>query len=383
MNSVIKIIENKTTGVSFNSYKYCHDTGERSGIDYDDNKDIEWKEYGETEKLDKVNLKYEADKRINLPSMFKYFLDGSRHTYKVDDMSFQKNVYPIIAGQVGVGCCERIDKRLLPAIPLERKLVIVLPDKAFSTNEWNREDVARILLLDINKDLKSKHNIIFDGLLMYNTNKDESFDKKGVAKIQDYMVEMEKKLVATLALEGKLNESSYLIKDGSLDYQKISLKRNKNALNISDNRVKNNYRYVIGVSKSFDPTKCLVKGGGTNSNIIAQLKLYERTAAYRYTSKRANVDFCIWYLRIRDPRYTHSIFDGVVKVEKLIITEKERINGIDTDDINNITAYLINERNPVCYGVDDRWANHLYPVYLTEKYVKSKYLSNNLFLQLF
>ncbi|MCX7865416.1 MAG: hypothetical protein N2423_10360, partial [Novosphingobium sp.] len=37
-------------------------------------------------------------------AIFSFFLDGSRHTYKVDDMSFQKNVYPIIAGQVGVGC---------------------------------------------------------------------------------------------------------------------------------------------------------------------------------------------------------------------------------------------------------------------------------------
>jgi hypothetical protein len=35
---------------------------------------------------------------------------------------------------------------------------------------------------------------------------------------------------------------------------------------------------------------------------------------------------------------------------------------------------IINERNPVCYGSDDRWANHLYPIYLTEKYIKSQYL---------
>jgi hypothetical protein len=202
-------------------------------------------------------------------------------------------------------------------------------------------------------------------------------------KIQDYMVELEKQLVADLVAAGKLNESNYLIKDGSLDYQKVSTKKNKHALNLSSEHIRNNYRRVIGVSKSFDPTKCLVHGGGTNSNIIANLKLYERTPAFRYTSSRADADFCIWYLRIRDARHTHSIFDGVLKIEKLIVTEKERVHGIETDDINNITAYLINERNPVCYGADDRWANHLYPVYLTEQYVKSKYLSNDLFIQLF
>lgn len=385
MGTVLKVIEKETSGVSFNSYKYCHDTGDRSGIDYDDNKDIVWKEYGETEKLtNPINLKADADARSNFPSIFSFFLDGSRHTYKVDDMSFKKNVYPIIAGQIGVGCCERVERTLRSVLPFERKLVIVLPDKAFST-DWDGEDQAKPLLEQINKNVGLKHQqpIYFNELLIYDTNKDDKFDKKGIAKIQDYMIELEKQMVADLVAEGKLNESNYLIKDGSLEYQRVSHKKNKHALNLSNEHIRNNYRRVVGVSKSFDPTKCLVQGGGTNSNIIANLKPYERTPAFRYTSSRASVDFCVWYLRIRDARYTHSIFDGVLKIEKLIVTEKERVHGIDTDDINNITAYLINERNPVCYGADDRWANHLYPIYLTEQYVKSKYLSNDLFMQLF
>ena len=54
-----------------------------------------------------------------------------------------------------------------------------------------------------------------------------------------------------------------------------------------------------------------------------------------------------------------------------------------TNNIGNLTANIINERNPVCYGADSRWANHLYPVYVTECYAKSKYLSNTMFLNLF
>jgi hypothetical protein len=385
VGSILKVIEKETSGVSFNSYRYCHDTSDRSGIDYDDNKDIVWKEYGETEKLTKpINLKDAANARVGYPSIFTFFLDGSRHTYKVDDMSFQKNVYPIIAGQVGVGCCERSNLKLQPALLFERKLVIALPERAFST-DWDGEDQARLLLEKINSKLSTKgfQEIRFNELLIYDSNKDDKFEKKGIAKIQGYMVELEKQLVAELVAAGKLNESNYLIKDGSLDYQKVSTQKNKNALNLSSEHIRNNYRRVIGVSKSFDPTKCLVHGGGTDSNVIANLKLYERTPAFRYTSSRANVDLCIWYLRIRDACYTNSIFDGVLKIEKIIVTEKEWIHGIDTDDINNITAFLINERNPVCYGSDGRWANHLYPIYLTEQYVKSKYLSNNLFIQLF
>lgn len=38
------------------------------------------------------------------------------------------------------------------------------------------------------------------------------------------MIELEKQLVADLVAAGKLDESNYLIKDGSLDYQKYQLK---------------------------------------------------------------------------------------------------------------------------------------------------------------
>lgn len=63
--------------------------------------------------------------------------------------------------------------------------------------------------------------------------------------------------------------------------------------------------------------------------------------------------------------------------------DEEIESGIDTDIIDFLSANIINERTPTCYGTDKRWANHLYPVFLTESYVKSKYISNELFLQLF
>ena len=360
MGNVLKVIADDRKGTSFHSHRYCHDTEDRGTISYDDHKDVIWKNYGETDKLKKtVCLKSEADARASYPSIFTFFLDGSRHTYKVDDMSFQRNVYPIIAGQVGVGACFRRNRELHPAISYERKLVVSLPDKAFST-DCDEIGPAKVLLDKINRNIgrMGGTQISFDDLLIYNTNKDEKLDKKGVATIQDYMVELEKQIVAKLV--SKLNPSSYLIKDGSLDYRYVPQKNNKRALNLSEEHIRKNYRYVIGVSKPF-----------------------ERTPAYRYESKMAKVDFCVWYLRIREARHTKSVFDGVLKVEKLICTDEESIKGIDTDEINNITTYLINERNPVCYGADERWANHLYPVYLTEQYIKSKYLSHELFIQLF
>jgi hypothetical protein len=67
------------------------------------------KEYGETDtNLTKSkNLKPLADKLINGEPLFHFFLDGSRRTYKVDDIEINRNVYPIMAGQIGVACCQR------------------------------------------------------------------------------------------------------------------------------------------------------------------------------------------------------------------------------------------------------------------------------------
>ena len=70
----------------------------------------------------------------------------------------------------------------------------------------------------------------------------------------------------------------------------------------------------------------------------------------------------------------------VIKCEMVIPTEG---GVIDSDTIDVICANLIREAYPVCYGTDSRWANHLYPVFLTEKYCKSNYIDNNIILNLF
>ena len=75
--------------------------------------------------------------------------------------------------------------------------------------------------------------------------------------------------------------------------------------------------------------------------------------------------------------------DGILKIEKILVTSEQRKHGLDSEEVDYITANIINERNPVCYGADKRWANHLYPVFVTESYVKSKYLGESMFLNLF
>ena len=94
--------------------------------------------------------------------------------------------------------------------------------------------------------------------------------------------------------------------------------------------------------------------------------------------------FAVWYLRLHDKKYSDSPFDGVVKVEKILVKDAElKTEKIDSDEVNLLSAYLLNERNPVCYGADSRWANHIYPIFLTESFVKAQFISAETFLNLF
>ena len=125
--------------------------------------------------------------------------------------------------------------------------------------------------------------------------------------------------------------------------------------------------------------------GKPNPGFIAELPLYHRTpvACYEKPELFGDIKFAVWYIRLRDKLRTRTPFDGIVKVEKMLVTQDEIDYGIDSDLVNMLSALIINERNPVCYGSDLRWANHIYPIYLTESYVKSKYLSAESFLHLF
>lgn len=390
MHSVLDIIAAETGGKSYKTYKYSFDGIEVPRFDYDDHQQkFTWKKYGETEYHTKyIHLKSLADKLCSNKPIFRYFLDGSRRVYKIDDISYGNQIYPIIAGQIGVGCCVRENGEMKPFyhnnVPFfYRDIIITLPQKA-KISDWDSDDLAfEHIRTKINENILLKNkNIEISKIQSYSTKVDigEKIENKGIAKIQDYMIDREKYMVAELVRYNKLKSDAYLLKDGSLEYQVHGIGKNK----IDLKRFKNNYQFVVGVSKSFNPAYCVDKNGINNSNMIAELPLYHRTPVQMYDSPRiGDMNFAVWFLRIRDSKYTNNTFDGILKIEKILVNDDENENGLNTEEVDMITANIINERNPVCYGADSRWANHLYPVYVTEKYIKSKYLGESMFLNLF
>jgi len=380
MNKVLDYIAKETNGKNYKSYKYCIENVEVPRLKYEDKQDIIVKRIGETDRNLKTSksLKKLAKQITGNEPLFKYFLDGSRRTYKVDDIAYNKKIYPVIAGQIGVGVCYRENKDSFKAVEIRNSLVISLPAVANSETLKNDELYFNNLLSNLNKqEILQKQNLTFNKILTYKYSaiKDnDKYEDRGVAKIQDEMIKLEKLTVKELVRKKKLNKNTFLIKDGSLEYEwdKADYK------NISS--IKSNYASVVGVSKMFNP-ESLSSYNKNISRIIADLPEFHRTPAFMYeTARIQDVKFAVWYLRIRK---TVSPFDGILKIEKILVWDEEEEDGLDSDEIDLISANIINERNPVCYGQDNRWAKHLYPIFLTEKYIKSKYLSDYHFINLF
>lgn len=397
MNQILQLLENETDGKCYRSYRYCADIELKvPSVNYQDGQNftVLKDRYGETDTtlVKTKDIGPFASKISDQSPLFKFFLDGSRRTYKVDDIELNRRIFPIMAGQVGVACCERISPAKFKPKEVSRSLVLALPSEA--NPEIRNSDLFFNNLRDkINSTEKVKRSgVQFSKILSYKSTQVEAtgdieankFEHRGIAMIHDEMIDSEKKIVASLTAKNLLNESSFLLKDGSLQYKPMKSGDYKELT-----KIKNNYRRVIGVSKSFNPELCKDRRNQSNAAAIANLPLYHRTPAYMFQHERekqahlGDYTFSIWYVRIRDVRKTESPFAGVIKIEKILVTEKEIEFGLDSDLVDIITANIINERNPVCYGNDKRWANHLYPVYLTEQYLKSNYLSDLHFLNLF
>ena len=381
MKNILQFIAKETFGKSYRTSKIELDKEISSAqIEYDTPEEILLKHSGETKPTRNfVPLKELADRvSLNNAQILNYFLDGSRHVYKIDDIAYQqgsrKMIYPIIAGQIVVGCCRRVDKKL-HAEKFYQEIILSLPDVA---KYDGREGFFPSLAAKINNLLADK-NLPTIKIADYKTNHNpqEKFEERAVAKIMEQMHDAEKNLVAELVRRGKLDQKNYLIKDGSLEYRILPDDKKFNA---------KNYSFVIGVSKKFNPILIKDSSDKINPGLVADLPTFCRTPVNVFSRGdfHGGNKFAVWYLRLHDKKYSDSPFDGVVKVEKILVKDTElKTEKIDSDEVNLLSAYLLNERNPVCYGADNRWANHIYPIFLTESFIKAQFISAETFLNLF
>lgn len=392
MKKILEFIDNEGQGKysCYKTKKYSLDSSSPETLDYDDRPAIALTsgKFAETDlsRVETVELN-ERLKTLATYPLFTFFLDGSRHVYKVDDIAVGNRIFPFLAGQIIVGCCQRISRETFKKSKLTRKLVLSLPIN-FNYDDDDENNFCRAYCDKINTEISKNdfvktHNIKIDKILLYKTDGSKGvtqdrngFINSGTAKIQSEMTDEEQLMVRDLCANNLLDNEHFLIKDGSLEYNPSF----SNLSKIEWNTLRSNYKHVVGVSKMFNPDLLKDFQGRKLSRTIATLRPFERTKAYRYHAVDNDTEFAIWYVRLRKQEFRETHFSDVVKCEMLL--EKPGAS-IETDLVDIISINIIREAFPVCYGKDSRWANHLYPVYLTETYCKSNYISQDIFLNLF
>lgn len=296
----------------------------------------------------------------DIPSILRFFLDGSRRTYKVADVIVNgRFFYPIVAGQVGVAVVERDpDGRIKPLRQFcSMRNVLAFPDKI------NKDD-----LLAIQATLAAKNSTKFD-VLDYTVKDDRDLTDLAVAKIMSEMHTEEVRVVQQMVAQDRLWDDAMLVVDGPLRFKKrFELPQ---------------FRNVVGVSKSFRPTFTVGKGLRKESvgNIVKYLKFGSRTSVFR--SEDDGKILGVWYLRIRPPEKMLNPLQGVLKLERYAIEPEEQQYGLDADRIDTISMHLLRDRNVTPFKADPRWAGHLYPVYMAETFLKRSFLGDAHFLALF
>lgn len=292
-------------------------------------------------------------------SILRYFLDGSRRTYKIADVIMGGRYLPLVAGQVGVAVVGRKETGA-GVEPLREfcqlRNVIAFPDKV-------NEDDLRNLEAKINQPGHPRFS-----LLRYQVKPDRDPVDLGVAKIMSEMHDMEIHAVQSMANNHYLGNNRLLVIDGPLRFKKdFDLVQ---------------FRNVIGLSKSFRPSFSVGKGTKQDVGAITSgLAFGERTSVFK-TSEGTKV-IGMWYMRLRPPQMMSDPLQGVVKMECYAIDPEEKEEGLDAERVDVISAHILRERNVTPFKADSRWANHIYPVYLAETYLKATFMSDIQFEALF
>lgn len=316
-------------------------------------------------------------------SRFKFFLDGTRHVYKVGDVAIDGVVYPLAVGQIIVGYCGRVGRDIKIG-KFVRKLVLSVPVQWDLNNQG--ANFFRRQCDEINSRLRetvlyTKFDIQLDSIIPYGKNETSQHEmgrnkylRLATTCIQNEMLDQERLLVQKLVMDGTFSDSdAMLIKDGSIEYKKDFTNRPEEEL--ANAKFSLNFRDVVGVSKGFDP-ELLSKREPRIGTMIAELKPMHRTRAYRYLHEGKS--YCVWYLRLRNTINRSNNYADIIKVEMYMPDDKI----IPTSLINVLSAHLINEAYPVCYGKDARWANHLYPLHITEMFCKSIFIDEKLIIRI-
>ena len=291
------------------------------------------------------------------PLLFKYFIDGSERVTEIAHLIDPKNRYcPLFVAQIGIATTVLNGKQLeLEDFSYEN--ILMMPN-SLAPNDRAR---AQKIIYDVEQDIiRSSRSTLNLSIEDYDIGGDDNDDAMAEArkKVLKFMHEKEIEQITRLAGSGKVTRDNLLMIDGSLEFY--------------EHFEEEAFRNVVGVSKQFQLNKFV--GSGTRKkhvgSLVTSLPEHYRTPAQKLSHR--NLFIGTWYLRLHRADHLASPEKGVLKIE--MFPENTTNNpSMDSSLCDNISSHILALRHPTTPSLDRRWASHLYPVHVTEKYAKTQF----------
>lgn len=293
-------------------------------------------------------------------SPFIYFLDGCRRAYYLCDIATPSGkMLPILAGQVSSAVIERSkDSGHVSLYKHDNRGLILLPVGGGGLNKEDAEGIKEIVDRSFPQQKLTAKCITIK-------HSDEPRND-ALAHLNMEMQSLEINFLEEMTNSGTIQLNKMIVVDGALQFQNI--KKDRRAC----------LRYAIGISKRFNLhlTNVVSKTRQIGTHLINLHKVGDRTSAFLLKETSSGTKYAFWYVRIFSLDRTAFPFAGIVKIEKVLIDDQEKENGLSADVVDNISRCVLLERSVTPYGLDFRWASHIYPIYLTEKVQHSKFISD-------
>ena len=261
---------------------------------------------------------------------FKYFEDGARCVVDALTVKAGDSREHVHLSQMVAAVC-RFEGGEYSPVKTSRELGVSVPEHLF------RDEESVNKLRDRLPEINGFKPVVVKG-------------EPGDLDFNRLMSKMEFELVRKMSEGGGLSGRALLLKDGPLPGGKT----------LGD------WQYIVGVCKSFRES---LKNDSVEG-LVVKLKENQRSNVFRVNGKS------YWFLRLRT---------GLPEMPVKETVRCEICGELDgePDIVNDISAAILRLKFPVCFGYDDRWRNHLYPVSVTERYCKSQYISPEMFRKKF
>ena len=294
------------------------------------------------------------------PQLFRYFLDGSMRTTAAGTMVDTRNRYlPMFVAQLGVAVT-KLSCRQIELVDHTPKTVLFLPN----TLPERRIKEIRASIAQRSHQLPATF-----GLDTYDLEQNETPVDGARKKILRSMHRMEVDKIYELTASGEINRDALLLIDGSLQFGPET------------NRHPEAFQNVVGLAKSFNMQATVGSGRSAKDagTVVSGLPHRHRTVV-RKTGQTTSMGqaVCSWYLRLHPvhPYAGLGRTDGVVKIE--VFPEGPKGDQpLDKSRCDSISRDVLALSHPTTPNSDKRWASHLYPIHLTERYIKSRFLSKH------